>query len=289
MMKHNYRLLILASILSAAFTSCELYNPAEKIPSYIRIEKITLSTTYITEGSNSSKITDAWLYIDDQLIGCFELPATIPVLAEGIHQLKIRPGIKVNGIASNRSPYPFFSNIDQQVDLQKGAVLNLSPTVTYLPTASIILVEDFEDPGVTIDSTAFSNSNLKTITLPDPNVFEGNKSAIGNTDPVKTFFEVATVNPYVLPTGGAPIFLEFNYKCNYPFIVSIIARGAATTNQFTVLNFNASTEWNKTYTYLTPTVSSASSAIDYKIVWGVLNNSGTDSTALLLDNIKLIK
>lgn len=288
-MKKNYRLLIsFMGFASVFISSCELYNPAEKIPAYIHIQKIDLTTDYATEGSNSSKITDAWVYIGDQLIGCFELPATFPVLAEGIQQVKIRAGIKVNGISSNRSPYPFYTIFEQQIDLQKGKTITLSPSVSYLSTANFTFMQDFEAVGVTIEPTSNSDSILEITASPDPNVFEGSKSGAIYSEPGRPFVEVATVNPYSLPKGGAPVFLEFNYKCNYEFTVSIIAYGSATSAQFPVLHFNPSENWNKTYTYLTPSVSSANSAINYKIVWGMLNNSGADSIALLLDNIKLI-
>ena len=109
------------------FSSCELYNPSEPIPAYIHIEKFNLTTDYATQGSNSHKITDAWVYVDDQLIGCFELPATFPVITEGTHKVKIVAGIKVNGIASNRGQYPFYNPYEQIVNFEVGKKITLSP------------------------------------------------------------------------------------------------------------------------------------------------------------------
>src|SRR3954471_3898254 len=84
-----------------AFSGC---NKEEPIPVYVHIEKISLvanpdgfvNSVTGDEGSLSSKISDAWVYVDEQLVGCFELPVTFPVLAEGTHTVKIRAGIKVN-------------------------------------------------------------------------------------------------------------------------------------------------------------------------------------------------
>ena len=72
--RYPYSLISLFALIF--MSSCELYNPAEPTPAYIHIDKFILNTAYLTEGSNSHKITDAWVYIDDQLLGCFELPAT---------------------------------------------------------------------------------------------------------------------------------------------------------------------------------------------------------------------
>ena len=156
-MKYSYKVFIpLSIIISIVISSCELINPAETVPSYIHIQKIDLIST-ATYGSSSSKISDAWVYIDEQLIGCFELPATIPILSEGSHNIKIRPGIKVNGIGSNRSPYPFYNIIEQTIDLQKGTVLNLSPTTTYT-SASVVV-------GLKVSTVPFCKSIVWSIIL----------------------------------------------------------------------------------------------------------------------------
>ncbi len=269
------------------FSSCELYNPAEPTPAYIHIQNFTLTTNAL-QGSNSHKITDAWVYVDDQIIGCFELPVTFPVISEGSHKVKIVPGIKVNGIAANRAQYPFYTSFEQVVDFQVGKTITLSPNVTYKSSATFEFMCDFETVGLTIDTTNYSDSALQILSLPDPNVFEGSKSAIGYTDPTRFRFECATIDAFELPKGGSPVFLEFNYKCNFVLVVSVIAQGTSSIQQFPALYLNPTNGWNKAYVYLTPTVSGAFSADDYKIVWGMSNTIGQDSAAILLDNIKLI-
>lgn len=289
-MKRIYKLLLFFTILSSLLfiTSCELYNPAEPIPAYLHIQKIDLTTDYSTQGTNSSKIADAWVYVDEQLIGCFELPATFPVISEGVHHVKIKPGIKVNGISANRAPYPFYNSYEQDIDFQPGKTITVSPTTTYISATNFTFMQDFEGVGVTITPTTNSDTTLQELISPDPNVFEGSKCGIAYLDASRVFFECATVAKYTLPKSGAPVFLEFNYKCNYIFTVSVIAYGTASSAQFTALNLNPSSNWNKAYIYLTPNVSGASTAVNYKIAWGMLNSSAVDSAVMLLDNIKLI-
>lgn len=270
------------------FGSCELYNPSEPIPAYIHIEKFNLVTNYATEGSNSHKITDAWVYVDDQLIGCFELPATFPVIAEGTHKVKIVAGIKVNGIAANRGQYPFYNPYEQYVNFEMGKRITLSPTVSYKSTTTFAFLEDFEVSSLTLETTAFSDSTIQEMTSVDT-VFEGSKSMIGYADPTRFRFECITVDSFDLPQAGANVFLEFNYRCNYTTVVSIIARGTTTSSQFVCLNLNPTyNNWNKAYIFLTPNVSATFTALDYKMVWGFHNLIPLDSAALLLDNIKLV-
>ena len=289
-MKYIYKSFIFSGLfITTLLGSCELYNPTEPIPAYIHIDKINLTTaTDGSQGSNSNKITDAWVYIDDKLQGCYELPVTFPVLQEGAHQVRIRAGIKVNGIASNRAPYPFYDSYIQTIDFQKFKTITLTPTVTYKTGITFDLLENFENVGTIIDTTANSDTTFQKISSPAENVFEGSYSGIAYLDINRTFFECATVNKYALPKSGSDIFLEFDYKCNYPFTVSVIAYGTASTAQFSALHFNPSENWNKAYVFLTPVVSGAYTALDYKIAWGAINNSGADSVAFLFDNIKLV-
>ena len=295
-MRYNYKFFILSGCICALLSACELYNPTEPIPAYIHIDKINViknpagfPTIDGTEGSLSSKITDAWVYIDEQFIGCFELPVTFPVLYEGTHQLKIRGGIKINGISATRAPYPFYEAYTQSIDLQKATRITVSPNVMYRTNTHFDLLEGFENVGMLIDTTVNSDTTLKKISAPAQNVFEGLNSAIAYLDANKTFFECATVNKYVLPVNSADVFLEFNYKCNYPFTISVIAYGTGSPFlQQSVLGINASENWNKAYVYLTPNVSAAYNATNYKIAWGAVNNTGADSIAILFDNIKLV-
>src|ERR1035437_8120947 len=181
-MKYNYKLLIVCCwlLLVVTIVSCEIYNPAEPIPAYIHINKITLAKNLSgfpnsstgDEGSLSNKITDAWVYIDEQLIGCFELPITFPVLSEGIHQVRIRAGIKINGIAATRAPYPFYNDFTQTITLEKGAKMNLTPSVTYNSNTHFAIMESFESVAHTMVKSIHSDTTLQILQSPDPNIFK---------------------------------------------------------------------------------------------------------------------
>ncbi|HEY0262319.1 MAG TPA: hypothetical protein VGB95_04790, partial [Chitinophagales bacterium] len=84
--------------------------PNNGIPVYIQIDSMSVQTNQSTQGSASSKITDAWLYVNGEQIGVFELPAKIPVLKSGDLRVSISAGIKDNGIANTRAAYPFYAD-----------------------------------------------------------------------------------------------------------------------------------------------------------------------------------
>lgn len=265
--------------------ACNLFNPTEPIPSYISIDKIDLTTDPVSQGTDSHKITDAWVYIDDQFVGCYELPCKFPVLFTGVHNVMIRAGIKVNGIAAIRSPYPFYASYKQTVDLQAGVVTSMTPIVTYTNTADFQFREDFELAGVIIDTSSTSDTTLQRVY--DSNVFEGNSSGVAYLDHQNTFFECVSSQAYTLPKGGSDVFLEFNYKSNHEFVVGVIAQPPYYLKTAS-LTYNASANWNKTYLYLTPAISGSGGALQFKIFIGMQNTSGADGVALYLDNIKLV-
>ncbi|MCW3102233.1 MAG: hypothetical protein JWO09_673 [Bacteroidetes bacterium] len=300
MMKHNYLLFISGIILlTGLLGSCNLYNPAEPVPSYIHIQKIDLSTDPALEGSSSSKITDAWVYIDGHLLGAYELPVTFPVLEEGTHEILVKAGIKVNGISATRAPYPFYNNFKQSITLTRGAVTTVSPAVQYVSGLDWegvnIWKEDFENPsGITLDTSASGTDtnmyhHIRTAGSIDAEVFEGEGSGVVYIDHKNTFFEYwSSKPPFVLPRGDAPVFLELNYRSNFDFVVGVYAHSSAGTVKTRVLNIHPSYSWNKIYIYLSPTIAATAGASDYSIFFGMLNNSGADGLYLNIDNIKLI-
>jgi hypothetical protein len=66
-------------LLFIFFTGCVKENA---VPAYIYIPAFSL-TTKTGEGTTSQKITDAWVYVDGQINGVFQMPITLPVVELG--------------------------------------------------------------------------------------------------------------------------------------------------------------------------------------------------------------
>jgi hypothetical protein len=277
--------ILLFVCLICVLQSCSLINPEIKVPAYIHIDKINLSTNYITEGTSSSKITDAWIYIDDKLIGAFELPATVPVLEEGNHKLSVRAGIKVSGISATRAYYPFYDQYIINVDLKPDAIDTINPTVNYFATSGLFhWMEDFEGGGITL--MKYSTSDTIIDKTSDPQfVFEGNYSGIAYLTSSKPYLLSASIDNFVLPIGNNPVFLELNYKTNNRFRVGLYANG---TTRIEVITVNTSETWNKIYVNFTPFVNTYSTASNFKIFLESYKEDDVETPILLFDNIKLI-
>ena len=154
--------LFLLCCAAFALTSCHKFE-GQSIPAYIHIDSITLECDYYAQGANTSNFTDAWVYVDDQIIGCFELPTTFPILKNGPHKVSVYAGICVNGIGDTRAPYPFCAPVVYEgLNLVEDSIINLNPVVNYYPTGAgwnWDWNEDFESTSSLVP-TAQSDTNI---------------------------------------------------------------------------------------------------------------------------------
>ncbi|MBI3511915.1 MAG: hypothetical protein HY064_14745 [Bacteroidetes bacterium] len=265
--------------LFGIFSGCRIINPAEDIPSYIHIDSITLSTSG-NQGSNSSKITDAWIFVDSKLIGGFELPCTVPVLADGTHHILIRAGIKQNGLSSTRAIYPFYKGWEGDVALTKATVTTINPVISYFPGLdfSSTWMDNFEVAyGFTADTIYHSQ-----ITLCDsPYVFEGLHSAYIRLSADTIQFIGRSPISYSFQ-GASDAYLEMDYRCNIPFTVGLV-NGFSYYPWATV---GESETWNKIYIRLNDAVVVNGS---YQVYIGMFKFPDVAEPYLYVDNIKLLK
>ena len=108
---------LLALCLIVQLTSCEIINPEEAIPAYIQIDTIQFINNSVAEGTAEQKIVEAWVNVDDDFLGTYDLPASIPVLKSGAANVIVRPGIKDNGIGSLSEIYTFFEPYEASIEL----------------------------------------------------------------------------------------------------------------------------------------------------------------------------
>lgn len=286
--EHFYQLAALTLIL-ILIASCEIINPDEEVPSYMHIDSINVIITDPVQGSAAHKITDAWVYLDENLIGTYELPVTFPVLASGKHNVKIRAGIKLNGITASRAFYPFYDFYSENVDLEITKTDTLKPYVNYFSSTVFAWKEDFEDSGVKIEKLSDSDTSITLISDPSL-VFEGNSCGAIYLDENRKIFKGSSLSssPLNLPKGGYPVFLEMNYKNNQHFHVGIIALYPSYKAEIVIISLNPSENWNKIYINLTNDISSSIGATGYHLFLYAEKDSAISAPAIYLDNLKIV-
>ena len=280
------RLFFLAFVIS--LFSCNIINPVEPIPSYIKISSYEfVNTPNLNTGSLSNKITDAWVYIDNDPVGVFELPFTIPVLKEGLHSIKIRPGIMQNGIASTRIEYPFYADYDTTINFAAEETHTIFPVFAYKSNTKFSLLEDFEGSGLKLETSNASDTTLKHIKN-NPIVFEGTGCGAGFLDDENILFEIVSSENLSLPKNS-PVYLELNYRNETDFSCGVYANEPGQTNQYSSgLSINPSENWNKIYVDMGLAIGSSLNASNYKLYIGALKTPDGTVKSIYLDNVKLV-
>ncbi len=265
------------------FVACD---QEEQLPAYLYIEDINLDTQLEIEGSDSENIKDAWIFVDDQKQGLFELPASIPLLESGTHNIKVFSGIYNRGIAGDRLIYPIYKAYETNVDLAPLETVTLEPTVTYKDESIFKMIEDFEQ-GFSLNITE-GEGTLETST---EEVLDGERAlrVALNTD--APFLEFGTSTAFLLPTDGSATFLEMDYLCEVPFHIFVRTFDDQGIVQLQVSSVFKKDNWNKIYIDLTATVERLFSdgyAGPYQIIFRSELTEDMDDAILYWDNIKLI-
>ncbi len=280
-------IIVLISLLFAV-SSCEKFSGDQTIPSYITIQSITITTDYTTQGSSSSNITDAWVYVDDDFLGAYELPARVPVLKKGSHQLTVVPGIKKNGIASTRTNYAFYNAIKKTVKLGQDSITSVGALVSsYSKGNTMPFREDFEGYPA-FDTTKRSTTNIQ-YTLPgSPETFEREHSGKVVLDTAHGFFECQSHDEYLIPST-APIYLEMNFNTTNAITVGLITYSYSNLYQIPVVTLNPTKNtWKKIYIDLSNSMYAYPGVTSFRIYLGTFIDPGMMQSTILFDNFKVI-
>lgn len=248
------------------------------------------------EGTSSHNITEAWIYVDGQLLGIYPIPSTqIPILETGTHTITIRPGIKKSGVSTNRVDYPFLEPYSTDITIEENETYTLSPLFTYFDNL-FIWQENFESIGI---GFVEGPSTDTTFVVDNTSPFEGNGSAKAVLTVDKNLFIAQSSQSFPFKSS-VPVFLEMDYLANEVFVAGILRY----TTQGTLYSpavyvapnktdASGEPQWQKMYVDLSPSIfdlintdNGTSAAFD--IYFSMDNNQGAKQAELKIDNLKVI-
>ena len=265
-------------ILVISIFSCSKENSS--IPAYVEINTVNLLTDP-NFGESTENISDIWFYVDDILQGVYEIPVQFPILEQGTKNIRIRAGVKANGISSTRIQYPFYSSYIDTIELNEDESINISPEFTY-NNAYQAIIEDFESSGTIIDSTLNSEIDFSIITEDQLNYY-----AYAKIDTPNINFEVSTQD-LILPQQGAPVYLEIDYKCSTEFLVGVYVNYSQNVEKKDLIWVTSKEDWNKIYINLTQTISESIGAVSFKVFINMRRMGDGNSEEISFDNVKIL-
>jgi len=265
-------------ILVISIFSCTKENSS--IPAYVEINTVNLLTDP-NFGESTENISDIWFYVDDVLQGVYEIPVQFPILEQGRKNIRIRAGVKANGISSTRIQYPFYSSYIDTIELNEDKSIYISPEFTY-NNAYQAIIEDFESSGTIIDSTLNSEIDFSIITEDQVNYY-----AYAKIDTPNINFEVSTQD-LILPQQGAPVYLEIDYKCSTEFLVGVYVNYSQNVEKKDLIWVTSKQDWNKIYINLTQTISESIGAVSFKVFVNMRRMGDSNSEEISFDNVKIL-
>lgn len=277
-------------LLFLIFNSCVKNNPN---PSWIEVNEWTLvknSSAIYDAGVLTHNFTDAWVFVDNKILGVFQVPFKIPVLKSGNVNIKIYPTIKNNGISATKKIYPFMEVFELDTFLVQNQILKLNPITSY-KNRTKFWIEDFEDAAMKLEND--QNHSVKLVPDSDPlHLKYGNFYGHVNLTSSDSIWKASTLGQLVLPKLGKEVYLEVDYKNTNSLITGILAVSPSNTYSNTNVQMNKQSKenavWKKIYIDLKEPVSFYSDAIYYSITFKALLDNGMSESDIYIDNIKVL-
>ncbi len=279
----NYIILFAIVLIS----SCDIINPDEPIPAYVKLEPFEYNAQ---GGSNSIKISDAWITVNGSFLGAFSMPKVFPVISEGNTEFIIDPGIKENGIANTPDIYPMYARYETSADLVPGDTVTLIPETVYKDDVKILFEETFNE-GV----SRFSDLEVTTVEVREGSAsgyIELNKDDMPGVASASDLLEV-----FPAQNQGFLAYLEMDYKADVPLFVGLTGYDTQGNIVFTELTYglNAKDEWNKVYFNFTEVFNllnqTNTSRYEIRVSAQIPLENGEftlENAEIRLDNIKLL-
>jgi hypothetical protein len=224
-------------------------NP-EQIPVYLDIQPFKINETGPGKWQN---ITEAWLYVNGEFLGVYSLPAKVPVLAEGISEIWVYPGVKENGINNAPSIYDFLTRSESKITLTAGTTVTINPSTKY--KSDIFFAWDIS--RTTFDgasSIVFDDRDIDqatSYTLTSNGGFDGRYLRM-KVDTAHQIIAIASEAADLPITGDRQTWLEINRINDVPFSLVLVGFTiVGSEQQFPVYSFAKTDVWKKIYINLT--------------------------------------
>lgn len=276
----------LSFFLFVLLFSCQIIEPGVDLPTYLYIDEVEVETTS-EQGTASHNIRDVWVFSNDNIRAVYELPARIPIVGDGVEEIKIFAGILNNGLGSPRIQYPFYDHYVFEHDMVPMKVDTIVPVFTYHDNLRY-WIEDFEDPGMDLEAVGetgtfsrIANSEL---------VYEGNGCGYLRLGEGEDFIEIQGNEVFSNFTLQTRLFLELNYKTNNEFNVGFYIgddKNAFWTLKNTI-DVSGDPQWRKTYIDLTTVLRISPTPVTYTFFIDVFKEDGVAVSETWIDNVKLV-
>ena len=274
-------------MLLAALHGCDIINPAEEQPVYVRIDSFSFLppqdggyTVGLTE-----QIESVFVTYEGQTLGTFDLPALIPVLPGGGGLLTVRAGVDESGLNDLQIEYPYYAFDSLRISAgDAGRTVFYTPKTRYFDALNYSFQGDFEGNRAFNNFLKVTGDTGLVITQDAAYVIDGQKSALIVVDATHPKSEVISGEGFE-PSSPQP-YLEIDYRCNIRFQIGVYSV-AQNFSDFPV-GVNPNPNGAKLYINLGLFTATYPSASGFRIQLKTELPSGQSSGFVAIDNLKVV-
>lgn len=277
-------------------SSCIKNNPD---PVWIEINEWQLEanpSATSPAGELTENISDAWVYVDNEFVGTFEVPCKIPVLYSGTKVIRVYPAILNNGISATKKIYPFLEYVEVTADLVENETVTINPVTRYKASTQF-WIEDFEaagnkiedDPNTSLANLEIVNAGSSSIAQP----FNGNRfGRISLTSSLYSWVAYSVSGDALYIPKGQEVYLEIDYHNTNRVTTGLLAVSSSGTVDNPNIQMNpqddATVEWKKIYIDMREIVSASATDAYYQLSFQALLDDGETAGEINIDNIKVL-
>lgn len=286
----KYCLHILILLTAVLFSSCIKNNPT---PTWLEIKpwKIQENGTNTEGDLTSSAFTDAYVIIDNKIIGFFELPIKLPILQTGELSIEIYPAIRNNGISATKKVYPFCKAHKEKKQFGPGNEISINPITSY-STETNFWIEDFEVASSKLQTSTDYPANVLSLSSDNSVVKYGNQCAKIQLTQKDSIWVGKTLSNLNLPKGK-DVYLEIDYKNELNVLTGILSYSSMNgfkSNPNIQLNAQSfdHMQWKKIYIDLKEIVSYSVNATLFEPYFRIELPESKKQGTVYLDNLKIV-
>lgn len=249
------------------------------VPTYVHVDSFIFTASSATP-VNTSQITAVWAYYNGNPIGVFDLPANIPIIANGTGKLTLRPGIAVDGFNNFMAAYPFYRSDTSTLVAAPGQTVNYMPHTGYYSACKFKTISTFD---VTTQSQfGLASGSVRILTNLTTQVGE-----ISLTLPADTLSEDSSYVNFPIPVNQ-DAYLELDYKSEVPLFIGLRADLAGLIfTKYYLGGINPSDHWQKFYLAVKD-FAAQYKATSYNVFIKAVLPAGQSTGKVYLDNIQLV-
>ena len=286
---HTFTVFLLC--LCLIWASCNLINPAEELPIYLRLSKALVSDKKTGDTSTiAAKVV--WIETGADSLGFFPLPTTVASLAGTGKQYTLYGGVSelAQGFVAI---YPFWKPMYINVDSAQtkiGDTLKINTKFEYYPDSILAykLEEKFETTSINFENKIGTSVSIELSMSTEH--YEGAHSGVAHFEAEQQTFEAVSREDMDLPADKVE-YVEVTFKTNIPFEIGLKYYSPFSFGEIptTAAVLDTASQWKTVFlrlNNLTKNTPADAQPASYKLFFRAIGN-GTKRD-LYLDNVRII-